>query len=1060
MKIILIILSTLISSGLLRAQHLVRGKVTNTDQRPLPNTTIKTTDGKITLKADTAGNFSFRTSGQHLSLIFSFTGYKPKEVQANLPLNAPLNIIMEVNEAKLEEVRVVANTGYQNLPKERSTGAFTVIDQQTFNQQVGTNVLGRLEAVASSIAADRITANAGEKISVRGLSTISGPKDVLIVVDNFPYEGDLDNLNPNDVENITILKDAAAASIWGARAGNGVIVITTKRGKLNQPLKFSTNVNQTVETRTNLFYQPRLSAADYISFEQYKFAQKYKLSDTASKNKPSFSPAYEIMLQQLAGKIGSDQATSLLSDLGKHDIRRDYQEYMYQQAHNQQFALNLSGGSNNMSWYFSGGYDHNRSSLGAVYSRLNLNFQNTYRPFKDLTLNTGIAYTNSQSKEGREALDNELPLYTRIADNQGNALAVTRQYRQPYLDTLGSGRLLDWNYYPLTDAEHRDARTSTASIVLSSGIDYAPIKWLTLGLKYQFEKQQTSGSSIYQQESFFARNLINQYSQFVTGSLQPKYLLPLGGIIDKDQNSLNVHNLRAQAAANRQWGRHELSVLAGAEMRQRSAEGYAFRRYGYDPELNLFSKFDNLTTYPNFITGSKSLIPSGDNFSDGENRFLSTFANMGYSFDRRYTLNLSARKDASNLFGLNTNDKWNLLWSAGAAWEVSNEAFYNSELLPYLRLRATYGFSGNVDPSKSAVTTLTYAAQTVYTLARQAAVSQFGNPDLRWEKVRMTNLAADFRTKGGRIYGSVDVFFKHSTDLYGPAQMDYTSGTGPSIIKNVASLKGRGMDVEITSVNIDRAIRWISQLNFSLYHDQVEKYYLASSYTAGEIVTSTVPNTRYLTGKPLYAMYSFQSAGLDPATGDPLGYLNGSQSKDWKAIVGSKNYDELVYSGSSIPTSFGSLGNTIGYKNISFTARLLYKFGFYFRRQTIAYESMLTNARAAHPDYMLRWQKPGDEQWTNIPSFTYPVMSGRESVYTLSDQTLEKGDNIRLQYINLNYRFQSKTKKLPFQQMDLYMSLSNLGILWRANDRGIDPNYSQDAIPDPLSLAFGFRVNL
>lgn len=1060
MKLKLLLLLTLFSGGLLRAQHLVQGKITNTDRLPLPNATIKTTDGNLSVKTDTGGHFSFRTAQANLSLEVSFTGYKSRQVEVDLPLNAPLGIILEVNTAELEEIRVLANTGYQSLPKERSTGAFTVIDQQTFNQQVGTNVLGRLEAVASSVAADRITANAGGKISVRGLSTISGPKDVLIVVDNFPYEGDLYNLNPNDVESITILKDAAAASIWGARAGNGVIVITTKRGKINQSLKINANINHTLDTRPDLFYQPRLSATDYIGFEQYKFAQKYKLSDTASKNKPSFSPAYEIMLLQLAGKISGQQADGLLGELGKHDIRQQYQEYLYQQAHNQQYALNLSGGSNTTSWYFSGGYDNNRSALGAGYSRLNLNFQNTYRPFKGLSLNTGIAYTNSRSEEGSDELDNDLPLYTRIADDQGNALAVTRQYRQPYLDTLGSGRLLDWNYYPLTDASYREAQLSTASTVLNAGMDYLPIRWLSMGLKYQFEKQQASGSTIYQQESFFARNLVNQYSQFVTGTLQPKYIVPLGGIIDEDQNSLNVHNLRAQMGAKPQWGRHELSLLAGAEMRQRSSEGYAFRRYGYDAELNLFSKYDNLTTYPNFITGTKSLIPSGDSFSDGENRFLSAFSNMGYSFDQRYTLNLSARKDASNLFGLNTNDKWNLLWSAGAAWEISNETFYKSELLPYLRLRTTYGFSGNVDPSKSAVTTMTYAAQTVYTLARQAAVSQFGNPDLRWEKVRMANLAVDFRTKAARIYGSVDVFFKHSTDLYGPAQMDYTSGTGPSVTKNVAALKGWGMDIEISSVNIDRAVRWTSQLNHSLYRDQVEEYYLASSYTAGEIVTSTVPNTRYLTGKPLYAMYSFRSAGLDPATGDPMGYLNGSQSKDWKAIVGSKNYDELVYSGSSIPTSFGSLGNTISYKNISLTARLLYKFGFYFRRRTIAYESMLTNARAAHPDYMQRWQKPGDEQWTDIPSFTYPVVSGRESVYTLSDQTLEKGGNIRLQYINLNYRFQSKTKKLPFQQMDLYLNLSNLGILWRANDRGIDPNYSQDAIPAPLSLAFGFRVNL
>src|SRR5690606_23115342 len=178
----------------------------------------------------------------------------------------PAVVILQPSNKMLEEIEV--SSGYQVLPKERATGAFSTVNKATFNEQVTPDILSRLEAVGNSIRVDRTTVGSDNNISIRGLSSIRGPKDILVVVDNFPFEGDLSSLNPNNVENITILKDAAAASMWGTRAGNGVIVINTKRGQKEQPIQINMDINYSIDPEPDLFYRPKMNSAEYIEFEK------------------------------------------------------------------------------------------------------------------------------------------------------------------------------------------------------------------------------------------------------------------------------------------------------------------------------------------------------------------------------------------------------------------------------------------------------------------------------------------------------------------------------------------------------------------------------------------------------------------------------------------------------------------------------------------------------------------------------------------------------------------------------------------------------------------------
>jgi hypothetical protein len=337
-----------------------------------------------------------------------------------------------------------------------------------------------------------------------------------------------------------------------------------------------------------------------------------------------------------------------------------------------------------------------------------------------------------------------------------------------------------------------------------------------------------------------------------------------------------------------------------------------------------------------------------------------------------------------------------------------------------------------------------------------ANISQYANPDLRWEKVAMLNVGVDFRAFNNRVQGSVEYYRKKAKDLFGNAPVDYTVVPVNRLDKNVASMKGTGWDITLNTINIDKAFVWTTNFNFSISKDKVIDYGLpnrqATSFLGGGVGISAVP------GRPVYSVYSYKWAGLDPTTGDPMGYVNGKASKDYTFLTGASYLvDSLVYNGPAFPVVYGSVGNSFSYKGITITARLAYKFGYYFLRSSVHYLNLFAS-RQGHGDYALRWQKPGDEQFTNVPSMVYPAVSRREQFYSSASVLVEKADHIRFQYISIDYDVKKAFKKLPVKNCNLYLNINNLGIIWRANKHGIDPDYRESAILPSKNYAVGIRT--
>lgn len=1034
------------------AQSTVKGKVIGKDGVVLTDATIKTLWDNRTQNSN--GYFSVTIPSGSGTINVSHIGYTPKSMEISAK-DTMITVQLEIDERSIDEIEVIS-TGYENIARERATGSFESVDMEKFDQLVGANVLERLEGLATSLQFDRTTMG-GQKITIRGTSSIEGPRDILVVVDNFPFEGDINMINPNEIASITFLKDAAAASIWGTRAGNGVIVITTKKGTLGTRLSSNFRTSHSIGNDIALNNIPMLSPAEYIEFERYKFAQGHKVSDITNPTRPSYaSPVYELLFDLEEERLSQAELEERLNRLSDHNLLREYEDRVYSNRINRQYAWDISAGGDRFSWLASISRDDNLSELDDKFTRTALSFSGQFKPWKSLEFSMGIRYADNSNRSGKDGYDSDLPIYTRLADDGRNAIGLARSYRQSFIDTLGSGLLKDWNYYPLDDANSKSNTVKTNHLLANASLGYKFWDLLRLSAIYQYERQDIKNRFLYGEDSYYARNLVNTYSQIVNGEV--KYIVPEGGILDLQNSLLEVHNLRFQMDMDKNWGNHRVTGLAGFEARERKTDGHQLRRYGYSDSYNSYLTHDPTGRYPNIITGALGLIPSNDGFTDDNNRFLSGYMNAAYTYADRYIVTLSGRRDASNLFGLNVNEKWNLLWSAGLAWNMEKETWFPGEqmAIDYLKLRGTYGFSGNVDPSKSAVTTMFYGLQNQYVNQPIGTIQQYANPELRWEKVNMTNIGVDFGLFNRRLKGNFDFFIKKSTDLFGPVEADYTTGLNGTVVKNTASLAGKGVDlnIEINMISGQNFI-WTPNVLFSYYRDRLKEYYLTPTYTAATLVTSSTPYYNRLEGNPLYSMYSYRWKGLDPENGSPIGYLNGEESSDYLAISNSKDFDELVFSGSAIPTVFGSFGNSFRYKAWSATVRLQYNLGYYFRRNTVDYLSMLDQPAAAHIDYLSRWQQPGDETWTDIPSFEYPVTTQRSNLYKFSEMTVERGDHVRLQHVSVGRDFKIGSASSYFR-----LSGDQLGIIWRRNKKGIDPVYQNSHYLPPAlwSVALGIKL--
>lgn len=1061
----------------------VHGRIVNAAGEPVAGASVRVKGSDRATLSDDNGAFELNGIDKNAVLVISAVSIETLEVSVGG--RTDLGILQAgIKVSALSNVQVTVNTGYQQLPKERTTGSFEFVNREQLNRTTGTDILSRIKGNATGIFFDTRSTAADQStlpvynVLVRGLNTLTPINTApLIVINDLPYYGDIQNINPNDVENITILRDAAAASIYGAKSANGVIVITTRKSSYNQPVRLSLASNITLTEKPDLFYYPQLSTTDFIDIETRLFNDGFYNSKLGDPTYPPLSPVVELLNKRKLGQISAADSAQQINTLKGLDVRNDFEKYVYRVSVKQQYALNLSGGSNAFRYMVSGGLDKNLDNLrGNDMRRITLRSDNIFTPLKNFEAQLGLAYSNitqaanspggygsSAYSYGASHSQNLYP-YARLADASGNALPVVHDYRQGYVDTAGAGKLLDWNYRPLDELKNADNTSKQNDLLVNLRGTYKITRFLNLQVNYQYEKTFSLVSKLYRRETYYARNYINLFSQ-IQGSTV-KYIIPNAGILNKSTDETNTQQGRGQLNFSHSWGRHQVNAMAGGDISDRLITGFAAMIYGFDQYYTSLP-VDLVNSYPQYGGRGATRITGPGNPYRRTDRLVDYYGNAAYTYNNTYTLSASARKDASNLIGVNTNNKWKPFWTLGAAWTVSNESFFKVQWMSYLKLRASLGYLGNVINTLSPYPIISYGSGSSYFNQTYANVSTPGNPGLSWETMRTFNAGIDFRLLADRINVSADFYSKVSDNIILGSNIDATTGV-ESVMRNSAALEGRGIDLSVNSLNIKGAVEWVTEFGLSTVHNKVAKTLQSTQFLRASGVVNSGNAIISRAGYSPYGIFSYRFAGLDPATGDPLGYLGKTVSKDYLAMANQLfDTSNLVYHGSGIPTVFGFFNNTFRYKGVSLTIGITYNLGYYIRRSAISYYNLVNNGMSG-ADYDRRWRQPGDEKNTTVPSFLYPVSNTqRDDFYRLSTANVLRGDNIRLDYLRLAYALDRQSvRKLPVRRAEFFVSGNNLAILWRANNKKLDPMYSAGSsagnnyYPQPKTLAMGVKIDL
>jgi len=1094
----------------------ISGRVLNETGGPLLGASVRILGTSHRALTDIEGKFRFSNAPDKGRLVISYIGYRTDTLE--IAGRTSFEVKMDPQAMEIETVNIVS-TGYQDLPKERATGSFETITKEQLQHSTDPNLIRRLEGITNSMDfrndlrpanSSNIYANRSPlaTLTIRGKNTLneSVSSDLngnysgqaLVVIDGIASPYSIDKINPNDVESITVLKDAASASIWGSRAANGVIVVKTKRGAYKRPLRISLNSNVNMTEKVNLFANKTMSVADFVDAQVSKFTKdSIPLPDiniSSLYRQEYTSPVAEIVdAWKFKNTLSEADALSQLNALKQNDIRKDYTKYFLRNAVTQSHSLSFDGGSEFFNYRFSGGYDRSiNNTQNSGMNREVFTINTSMRPVKNLEIQTGFSYNvqhnNDQALENRitGATDPTLYPYSRLADDAGNPLEIPKMYRPGFVTEFEQtypGQFLSWRYKPLEDINEGYTRLKSQNINLSLNANYKIGHGISLQGIYNYNSGRNEENTLYRQNSFYMRNLINYFTTSpasvdpMTGDPVTPYInqVPLGGQYTTNLTTTRNQTFRGQVNYEKTWNdKHQLSAIAGLDLTDvyslQTKNGY----YGYDENsLRTNDKLDYTHLLP-IIFAEDQLGYNGEyipnlslGFLDNHVRTFSWYSNAAYTYDRRYTLSASLRKDISSEFGQQTNNSGTPYYSVGASWNIATEAFYHFDFLPVLSLRSTYGYNGNVNPSVLSRAQIAYAIEndplTGLPYATTQNVAAVTNTKLRPEKTGVLNLGVDFGFKGSRVSGSIQYFTKTTTDLLTNGPLDPSTGY-TNLIYNTGDLKGRGIDISINSLNVQAGkFKWNSNFLFSYNKVKVSKLYSDSPDNAG----SGISGFSYNVGYDLSRVFAYDWAGLDPQTGDPRAFLNGKAlavngtSNDAYNAFQSAPISSLKYFGSAVPVSYGSFRNTFTYGALSISANLQYKLGYYFRRpvsQVVSYSQLFsTTATIQGQEYAQRWQNPGDEQHTNVPSAVYSSMStNRDSFYYYSSINVLKADHVRLQEINLSYVLPSTVSRY-IKNPRIYGNVTNLGILWRANKLGIDPEVFD--YPNPRSYSLGFSAN-
>ncbi|WP_256004837.1 SusC/RagA family TonB-linked outer membrane protein [Pedobacter deserti] len=1052
-----------------KASFIVTGRVTDNDHFPVPGVTVTLKgSGKQTM-TDGEGKFSISAEAADDVLVFTSVSMETQEIR--LDGRKEINVTLQLKTNALKEITV--NTGFQRIGKEKITGATVTVGSAELETRYTPNILNNLEGRVPGLVTYR------GMTSIRGVSTINATKNPLVVLDGLPIEGSLADVNPYDVQDITVLKDAAAAAIYGARAANGVIVVTTKRARgRGTSVSFSSDV--TVAQKPDLDYN-LLSPSQQVDAElkvyDYLFANTGGLypnraaAVTAVGNSISngtpISPVQYAYYQLAKGDISQGQFDEQLAGFRQNNFRQDFKNRALLNDVLQQYDLAVRTSGERFQSSLVANYKNSNGGIINAYNRqLNLFYKGTYEvaPWLDVNygVNSVLGYVRSANSAFAGSALN-VPSYQNLTDAAGNRMYYTTSDYNAYNTNTATQPVssLLFNHLDELDRDFRNTRQQNTRYYLNMNAKVIP--GLTLSPQFQYENNNLAASTYAEAESYTMRFLKSVYTTMLPAN---------GGYLATSNTKGDYWTARGQAEYQRTFGDHAIDAIAGTEFRQTRTRGTGGLLLGYDDQLQSHSttsvsfpalaNFRNTTAFkPGFSTASlysRYIAGPIAVFPETVHRFNSNYANITYTYNQRYNAFASYRVDYADVFGLDEKFRGKPLWSAGLSWNLHRESFLAQyDWVDVLKLRTTYGVTGNIVQGVSSFLTANSTLFNPVTNQPMSVVTNAANPELRWEKTATFNVGADFAMFGGRLNGAADWYRKKSSDVLVTQRLDPSEGFTSQIINN-GGLLNNGIEL---SLQYDwfraadrQAFGWNTGLVLS--HNKNRITYI------DEVATTPIALAQggYKTGFPVNSLFSYQYRGLS-SIGQPQ-WLTAGGALSTIALT-SNDMAAMVYSGTTDPKVNLNLTSEVRYKGFS-----LYVLAVYYGGQSLRAlvpEVVSGVPYGSMPAYIANAWTPENTN-TIIPGTgryapgVYPGTQGPPAgQLSYSDAFVRNGDFIKIRSAIFGYQLPlSVLSTLRLKGAGLRFQLNNPKALWTRNDVGVDPETGGAAIP--TSYVFGLNVNL
>lgn len=1045
-----------------KTSRTIRGVITDKSNEPLPGVTVLLKGTSVGTASNTKGEFILEVTGSVDSLVVTFVGMKTQYVKL-LSDKDSYRIRMEYD---VEEMQEVVVTGYQTINRKRSTGAITSINADKIMRP---GVLSIDQMLEGQIPDMMFMSNSGEvgvvpKIRIRGTSTLIGNREPLWVVDgivlqdpvnispeelnNPDYVNRIGNaiagLNPQDIERLDILKDAAATALYGAKAANGVIVITTKKGHIGKPI-ISYNMNVSYKRRPR--YTDRqidlMNSKERMEFSKDLVDSGYTFPGGMN------MVGYEGLINQLyRGALTYDEFTKQVQYL--ECLNTDWFDLLTEDAFSHQHTISISGGTETVRYYSSVGYAKDNDVIKGNNNErytvaLNLNADLSPRISTSLGINGNVT-SREYSQDEIAPLD--------YAYNTSRAIPAFDE-NGDYYYYQNSGRTANsFRYNILNELENSSYDQEGSSISFNMTLNVKFTNYLNASVVGSYSTSNTDIEGWWGEKSHHVALLRqSEYGDAPAKGDDSESALPFGGELTTNSTRNRNYMLRVQLNLDKYFGqdKHNVNASVGYEVSSTKYKGNSSTMRGYYKDRGKQFSITTLNDYPAFKAWLEAnAYPT---ISDNLTNLLSAYATVSYSYQSFFTLNGNVRFDGSNKFGDQSNDKLLPIWSISGNYTISEHEWLQRNWIDYIMLKASFGYQGNMLEGQSPTMIIKQLPTDPLYNELVSELSVYPNPNLKWEKTSSFNGGLTFSLFKRRLQMETSVYYKRTKDAFLTKQISTVNGLEEYVV-NSGDVKNSGYSIAATIIPVEtRDFNWILATSFSNVFNKVETLPGAEQFELNNFLNGTA----LVKGKPVGTFYSYKFVGLNPTNGYPI--FDDMQERQ-EELEGLTKYDVytrvLKATGNREPTMSGSINNTLRYKNWRLNMNLAYSLGSKVRLFKLFDSNTFLPENNVRREFVKRWRKTGDEKNTVIPApncyLTHYSSSGEKiptiannslDMYNYSDIRVVSGNYLKCSTMSLTYEFpMEKLERIKLSRLALNLSATNLFTICSSKLKGQAPQQS------------------